>query len=888
MGVLLALFASHPAALIPPGVNPDSPALRIGLIAFLAGLAVVGAVWGAPPLIASVLLVAAAIMVYWMPPALGGDSQYLRLPSAFCLSLLALPVIGGLRFLPKRGFAVSLAVYMAAVVWALLADPSGFRATIGLAGHMLIPLAFALLAAHGRLRRAAVVGVAAGLWLLLVVYGLLNYGVGFQVGGIALNRNWMACALLALWPWAAYAVGQGLPAWAGGAGGRFAVGLAASSAPCLFLLYQCRSRAAWLALAAAMLLALFHALPRRWWLRLGFCLAVVLGVLAIMVLHTQETITAMREDVRLPLWRSTSRLILDHPLAGIGPARFEEGIAAYQKDSPVHLRQVAAERTEHPHNVFLNLAAGLGLPAALAWLVLLWPLLRCWRGRPPTGRLAQFTAFIVVFQAMFDKPLVQPPSSIAGLCALGLCWQEFFRVDGGVAYFVASLRRRLLSGVAAALLLLLAMAVGLQEFRGGWYLRRGFQYSSHDEPAAAAANFRRAGKIAPHRVAAHYAAGSIALQRLRQPQAALVELEKAHRLNPNYAHVNKLLGRAHFALGDYARAGDFLARDLGLFKKDPGAYHWLYICQAHFQFAGKGEQMRRLEQQANVVYRERVSVGLTSSQARAAAEEWRQAVAGNDFARAHDPAATLLGAASASFPADPFFAWLTKSRPWPGDVVATPYMPTDFRYWRLQWRRAEVLAELLGANDGADAPFRQLFEAVAARTDVSAAAPPFEFPDTVWATGKGSALAQATVLAWLVDGAGYSSLISRQAGASAPLVVAFAPGVCYVMDVQAGRFSRLALPGTDPAAAALVAAGLPPGLGAAQVFAMPQSFFLKNQILAVLLQAQLGDHPYLRFDRLPYNKVYALVEQLRAFGYEMNIMTAVMPEPFEATAPAPE
>lgn len=51
------------------------------------------------------------------------------------------------------------------------------------------------------------------------------------------------------------------------------------------------------------------------------------------------------------IWQSASRMILDHPLLGIGPGNFQEQYLAYQRYFPPYLEW----SVPHPHNMFLDM-----------------------------------------------------------------------------------------------------------------------------------------------------------------------------------------------------------------------------------------------------------------------------------------------------------------------------------------------------------------------------------------------------------------------------------------------------------------------------------------------------------------------------------------------------
>ena len=86
--------------------------------------------------------------------------------------------------------------------------------------------------------------------------------------------------------------------------------------------------------------------------------------------------------VRAELWRGAVRIVLDHPLTGVGPDHFA---AAFDEVKPADftVRYPRAGLATDPHNVFLDHAAALGFPGLIAYIGVLvaaaWRVVRAWR-----------------------------------------------------------------------------------------------------------------------------------------------------------------------------------------------------------------------------------------------------------------------------------------------------------------------------------------------------------------------------------------------------------------------------------------------------------------------------------------------------------------------------
>ncbi len=74
----------------------------------------------------------------------------------------------------------------------------------------------------------------------------------------------------------------------------------------------------------------------------------------------------------LDQWRVAGRIALDHPLLGTGPETFPDVFPRYSHAvlSPERAAYFDSFRVESAHNVYLTMAANIGLPALLAYFVL--------------------------------------------------------------------------------------------------------------------------------------------------------------------------------------------------------------------------------------------------------------------------------------------------------------------------------------------------------------------------------------------------------------------------------------------------------------------------------------------------------------------------------------
>ena len=512
----------------------------------------------------------------------GGDSYYMRLPALLVLTCLSVPILlVGLQHVQRR-WRLCLTVLAVAVTINLLRQPADWQRTVGFIGYLSVPLAMALYSRQAAFRWSRTVVVLAGLWLLLMIYG---FDARTDVVGIAGNRNWMAICLLATAPWGAiaiYALCRGLRrrAW------RLAIAAVAIS-PVLLLIHRCLSRAAWVALVCYLLFAGVSRLRPRVRL-LVLALIVIIGGSAAIANH-ERVVQIVDKDIRIPVWEAAAQLAADHPVVGVGPGRFVNVYAEYLTTSSYHRRAVASETIAHPHNEFLNIAANIGIPAALAWLIALLPLLRLPRGAPAYVQIAHFSAFVIYLHAMLDKPLVQPPSSIIALCCLGLLYSRCVLAQtttaddqaepatpGQITCQTAGSARRW-GPALFAVVVVFSLWHTIDMIRLGWMQRGAAHYDFAGDYDRAFDCYDAVTRIAPRRIDGWYGCGAIAIEKFMDPKRALPYLEKAQALDSNYAHLNRFLGQAHGTMRQLDTAVRYFARDYELHPFDPDTIQYYFM-----------------------------------------------------------------------------------------------------------------------------------------------------------------------------------------------------------------------------------------------------------------------------------------------------------------------
>ncbi len=173
-------------------------------------------------------------------------------------------------------------------------------------------------------------------------------------------------------PWLIVAAGIGLGEISKGGNRRALVAAAITAlfvAGCLLLT---KSRTAVLAASFGAVLLLLYG--RRDGFKVGWKIpAIAAGLLVLIGLAVviaggldAEVLSEAPKALlyRIEYWRSTAAMILDHPLLGVGPGRFQSFFARYKLPE-------ASETVSDPHNFLLEIWATAGTPALITLLLLL-------------------------------------------------------------------------------------------------------------------------------------------------------------------------------------------------------------------------------------------------------------------------------------------------------------------------------------------------------------------------------------------------------------------------------------------------------------------------------------------------------------------------------------
>jgi O-antigen ligase len=132
-----------------------------------------------------------------------------------------------------------------------------------------------------------------------------------------------------------------------------------------------QSRSSMLGSALGIIISSFWAFPQlrrkiTWRKIVGAGLFVVLAVLFVYRGGDEELKGSL--DSRMELWQTAGMMTKDFPLTGVGLRAFRM-VLFYSY--PVSLTQIGTDGTIHPHNLYLDIAATIGLPGMVAFCALL-------------------------------------------------------------------------------------------------------------------------------------------------------------------------------------------------------------------------------------------------------------------------------------------------------------------------------------------------------------------------------------------------------------------------------------------------------------------------------------------------------------------------------------
>lgn len=264
---------------------------------------------------------------------------------------------------------------------------------------------------------------------------------------------------------------------------------------------------------------------------------------------------------RTPMYASVSAMIADSPWLGHGSGNFPYIYPKYSNAFPDFRDPMSTEVSyiTNPHNVFLQISAQNGLPAAMIFMGLLalflWRLVvsvwHRWDGLTAVG-LAVVAA--VIFDAMFNHVFFNPASMFVFALFGGLWWGRLPSGSGLISltppkwFFTAPLMLALLLAIWPARWLV-----------SDWYAARA--QLAEPSPAIMEPNYRLAAKFNPYNFRAVYGLAKVGF--LQKDYDAVIEhLEWMKHIYPYNAAALNMLGVAYMLKGRFPEAEQALFASL--------------------------------------------------------------------------------------------------------------------------------------------------------------------------------------------------------------------------------------------------------------------------------------------------------------------------------------
>ena len=429
--------------------------------------------------------------------------------------------------------------------------------------YLIIP-AFAYL--YRRELRKYLPWIITALWCLTLIQSLYERFAMNTVfiGGLAMNKNWNSALILGGAPFAAWT-------WYRATGGNWRKFLRIAL-PCAviagYILFVCDTLAVLpvlLGTGAALFIAFARNRKKALLITGGLC--AFFCVLVFLLKDTPSVQHFLERDDRIFYYVQTPALIADAPVAGHGPAAFEQAFLPY-RTLDYFLKPYAADRIDHPHNHLLYMAAGVGLTGLAAW-VILWivpAVFSCRFVRRPEWCIYLAGWLIFAWHSQFDLIMERPPCNVLALLLTGMLWRALPHTGMNRKRW-----SRIICIPGAALIIAGVVMAGMN-FYASWHFRKGERLAAAGDPRNRY-HYEQCMKADGWDNTAFYryqTALRYCTNRKEEQQTALRLLESFDKMAvPDFAHIHFLRGRLLLSQGKTKEGLHHLMREAELYPADP-------------------------------------------------------------------------------------------------------------------------------------------------------------------------------------------------------------------------------------------------------------------------------------------------------------------------------
>ncbi|MCP4180233.1 MAG: O-antigen ligase family protein [bacterium] len=348
----------------------------------------------------------------------------------------------------------------------------------------------------------------------------------------------------------------------------------------IYIIYLCESRGAWISLAITLfvfgIIKIYNHNLNRYikYVITAISIFIIIAALFVFVfqltsssklssglkhndvlkntaLQLQNINNSLDNDVRTPLWIGCIRLIKDHPLIGVGTARFESVFAMYRPIS-YFAKPLSAVRSNHPHNTLLYITACYGIIGLALWMFLwLYPVLLCIIKYPQLTSFKKVTLFsylCLFIHGMLDLIFFEWPTLFIAGILIGILWTEAWKpIQQNIKYSQkqTNIYLSILTKTVALILLAMTVKTVYNEYMSTYYFRQGRIVQARYNKSYEALYFYNKGleyNINPKYL---YKAATTSLLKLHDPMLALKYLNDFSNISTfDYAHKNSFIALA--------------------------------------------------------------------------------------------------------------------------------------------------------------------------------------------------------------------------------------------------------------------------------------------------------------------------------------------------------
>ncbi len=426
------------------------------------------------------------------------------------------------------------------------------------------------------------------LWLLNLCMTLKEIITGSTHYGITGNWNWsatlLACTAVAI----IFQVGRLIS--------NRQIKLITQGLILILSIYQWTlypSRGALLALLSSILLLLLLKLHQKYPLAAkitvsAIAVCLVLSFIIVLININLPTFDFLRDDARYYLVVAALKIIRDNILLGISPELYES--FALAANLPEYfLKPFTAERSPHPHNELLFIAASYGIPALATWLYLIFrPISNIIKNLQPLNLLLLFIFFMFFISGMVDVILNNWPVKYLFFIIVGIFWRLYL---GGFSHSNPFRVKRICCTFAFCAFLYYSLSV----LGASWFMRQAMIEQDKGNKPLAYRLFVRSADISPKPFPL-YRAGTIALFDAKDPDLALphfLNIPKLTGIN-NYLGTNGMIARIYAVKKQPEKAITYFEKELKLYPYS--IINWNFYGQTLKSMQRDQEAAKALEQ----------------------------------------------------------------------------------------------------------------------------------------------------------------------------------------------------------------------------------------------------------------------------------------------------